>query len=227
MLVVGDSVSALFRHAVEAVLGSADRKLHRLRGINQQSTICGSRVAIDMIRSDHLGNGSWVSKLQHYDVIVMNTGAHVLSSKRHAKAVRWAAEAAVHYSLPNATLVWRDTPAGHDSPLCNVSRSFAPMEMLHEAEHRLQASTGPLTSKFEWRLVASNNAVSRSVFEGSPALRRRFVWLPAYAVTMVRWDRHLAWESHLPYIDCLHHCFPGPVDTWVHLLYHLLGSSLL
>jgi hypothetical protein len=97
------------------------------------------------------------------------------------------------------------------------------------------AGTSNRSDPFDWRAPALHEGEWLRVFGASDAFRHRFGVLNVSHIDQ-RADGHVAramrysdeserkasWGGGL---DCLHYCFPGPVDGWVHVLFNQLTRT--
>ena len=94
---------------------------------------------------------------------------------------------------------------------------------LHPLAVGLQRHPGP--ARYNWSNIPKVNAAARRALEDRLQHPSRLLWLPAASISATRIDAHPA-NAH-PATDCLHYCMPGPVDQWVHALFHLLATKPL
>ena len=74
----------------------------------------------------------------------------------------------------------------------------------------------PLPEWFHWDRFPNQNTVAKRIVEDSGA-----IFMDVSTITRNRPDGH-------PYMnrDCLHYCLPGPIDTWVQLLFNIFNLIL-
>jgi len=141
----------------------------------------------------------WLPLLTNDSVVVMNRGAHFVQTPAVLAELRRTL-AEVRRVVPGALLVFRSTPPGH----------------AEWAAHRMGApardpSAVKIRAMYNWDQFEAQNRAVRDM------LRARFpgvVWLDVYPMMVPRWDQHA---------DPLHYCFPGPVETWLVLLFNALA----
>ena len=133
--------------------------------------------------------------------VVLNRGAHFVEDSMMLHQLNETLRA-LRAARPDLLIIYRNTPPGHtgckryDKPL--VER---------------QGSEG---LPHHWGEFARQNERSRRMVEAVGG-----VWWDVDSSTALRADGHLSMRG-----DCLHHCSPGPIDTWTHVLHHLLVNVL-
>ena len=127
---------------------------------------------------------------------------------------------AVDHALANTplttTIVYRDTPFGHDR--CAAHKGGEPLASNAAAEEWLRRHPGP--ARYNWSNIPKVNAAARRALEDRLRHPSRLLWLPAASISATRIDAHPA-NAH-PATDCLHYCMPGPTDAWASALYNQL-----
>ena len=94
------------------------------------------------------------------------------------------------------------------------------------------AGTGNRSDPFDWRAPALHEQEWINTFGRSDAFRHRFSVInvshidqraDGHVSQAMRYsdesERKASWGGGL---DCLHYCYPGPVDFWVHTLFNIL-----
>ncbi|CAI7811516.1 unnamed protein product [Closterium sp. NIES-54] len=108
-------------------------------------------------------------------------------------------------AYPNLLIIVRNTPAGHpdywpyEKPLSE--------KLLHI----------PRTDWYHWEKFGSHNKILKWLAEGVGG-----VYMDVNASAVWRPDGHVDGRK-----DCLHYCHPGPMDTWVQLLFNMLLGLLV
>ncbi|KAL1522290.1 hypothetical protein AB1Y20_017911 [Prymnesium parvum] len=107
-----------------------------------------------------------------------------------------------------------------------------PGEAADPSRGNVNAARSNRSDPFDWRAPALHEGEWRRVFLESEAFRGRFAVLnvsfvdqrvDGHVARAMRYaidsERKMAWGGGL---DCLHYCFPGPIDFWVQALYNQL-----
>ena len=70
-----------------------------------------------------------------------------------------------------------------------------------------------------WTDMEGQNYMARDVIESYGA-----VYMDVASMTNFRRDGHMGLRGHssVDEVDCVHYCAPGPIDTWVQVLYNIL-----
>ena len=241
ILFVGDSITHLQARSLWLLMnGDSDEFMGQTYKANGLPTgkfvtvrICGGKILASYARNDLLTLGKelfyeryglvipWTQKLQDYDILVLNDGAHFHPHmplppmygnprKPYEEAMHNAsAYLETHY---NGTVIFRTTPRGHlgcqrDSKVIpskvnvNSTRYFRPSK-LYENYY----GSFPLFNAFVHADFGRlNNAIILDVAR----------------MTEYRPDSHLN-----PPHDCLHYILPGTIDQWNWLLFHALQGNL-
>ena len=225
LLIVGDSSSAQMYHSVWAMLThdltNATSLLSNADYAPVTTTLCGGSTVLTFVRNDHLTLHSiehghtlfhrWEQKISLHDVVIINAGAHVQRTEVHVGNLVGALNTTARQARAGTAIFWRDTVPG--APNCKPHEHNL---TLFDAEQRVRAYP-----YFGWARIRRNDLSVRKAITASPELRAHVHVLPAYQTSFQRFD------AHVSYTDCLHFCLPGPTDSWVHLLYHLLLSAEL
>ncbi|CAI5989607.1 unnamed protein product [Closterium sp. NIES-64] len=147
---------------------------------------------------------SWMDEIaaQNVSMVVINRGAHYIEDERFERQLQ-STLLALRQAHPELLIIARNTPAGH--PGCWLHRKPLSKKLL-ELPH----------DDWHWDGFAAQNGIVRRLVEGVGG-----VYMDVNASTVWRPDGHVGrW-------DCLHYCHPGPVDTWVQLLFNLLLGLLV
>ena len=135
-------------------------------------------------------------------VVIFNRGAHYSSDDSYRMGVRAALRHARNL-MPNAIIIYRNTALGHVD-CTNVSEPLI--------------SGQPLDIQpYNWDKFPSQNAIARAEVEAVGG-----IYMDVEALSRLRADGHPGFISKINSVDCLHYCLPGPVDSWVQLLYNIL-----
>ncbi|ORX48514.1 hypothetical protein DM01DRAFT_1309542 [Hesseltinella vesiculosa] len=167
-------------------------------------------------------NYAWVQAVEHFDYIVLNTGAH------WHKNIEWGEHESLEELMeafrqgmshvfahlkeviqPHQRVFIRSTPYGH----AHCSKYTKP------ALKPLAPPTGE-PGEYEWHLFPLFDQVWKEWLEKERD--PRFTFFDVAPMTNLRPDAHSR-----PDRDCLHTCLPGPVDDWNHFLQHEIGRRLL
>ena len=144
-----------------------------------------------------------------------------------------------HRGCENATRPLQDRRAAWERLAERPGGAFVWEPPSERAAQKLEAGRGNPNSAatdrhdpFDWRAPALHEGAWARAFAAMPAFHKRFSLLNLSFVD-ARADGHVAnamrysdeserkarWGGGL---DCLHYCFPGPVDFWSLSLYNLL-----
>ncbi|CAI5494697.1 unnamed protein product [Closterium sp. Naga37s-1] len=162
------------------------------------------RLDVNDFLLDKSFDESWMDEIaaQNVSMVVMNRGAHYISDDRFERQLQ-STLLALRQAHPELLIIARNTPAGH--PGCWLHRKPLSQKLL-ELPH----------DDWHWDGFAAQNGIVRRLVEGVGG-----VYMDVNASTVWRPDGHVGrW-------DCLHYCHPGPVDTWVQLLFNLLLGLLV
>lgn len=143
-------------------------------------------------------------QLEKAGTIVINRGAWFEKMPFFARDLA-ATCRFLRFTFPDKLIVFRNTVPGHVN--CSLYRE--PMQK------RLDV---PDWAPYSWGSFLRENARAKSIVESFG-----MVYLDVYAQTQFRADGHKGHNAKgTP--DCLHYCFPGPVDTWIQLLYNTMAQ---
>ena len=144
----------------------------------------------------------WVPDMRKskYDIVILNQGPHFREDAELVTSYRRVIKFLIREN-PSALIVVRTTPPGH---------------------HDCWSHKKPLTKPqplaglpYRWDEFPRQNALVRSMlYHEFPA---QTLLLDVVPPTLLRPDMHASAK------DCLHYMTPGPVDTWVYLLYNALA----
>ncbi|CAI7844117.1 unnamed protein product [Closterium sp. NIES-53] len=165
---------------------------------------------VQFVRNDHLWFTSpgeakfdhipWhlYSGLKDADVVVVNRGAHFIGGKDFERSVPAALEF-LREKLPDALIVWRNTPPGH----ANCTSYIGP----------IKKRQNPEILPFHWDMFTHQNEMVRTMIHEVGG-----VYMDVDSATALRPDSHKGLVEERGILDCLHYCTPGPTDMWVELL---------
>ncbi|KAI8372775.1 uncharacterized protein BYT42DRAFT_577946 [Radiomyces spectabilis] len=139
--------------------------------------------------------------ISKYDILILNRGPVAEDDGTFTRQLINTMRT-IRRVKPHALVIYRSTSIGH--PYCD--EADRPLKKPLTDEERRQLPFG-------WSEVQRRNAIARSIVEASGGL---FVDLAA--VTDLRPDGHVGGQ------DCLRYCMPGPLDSWVHILYNVFVS---
>eukprot|EP00271_Cylindrocystis_brebissonii_P017841 TRINITY_DN4801_c2_g1_i5.p1 TRINITY_DN4801_c2_g1~~TRINITY_DN4801_c2_g1_i5.p1 ORF type:complete len:545 (-),score=61.23 TRINITY_DN4801_c2_g1_i5:710-2185(-) len=151
----------------------------------------------------------WALKLAEWSpsIVFLNTGAHVQPGdvfEREVRAALWF----IRKTLPDALIIWRNTPPGH----LNCTTYDGPIK-------RRQPAAG---LPFGWANFTTQNEVAKALVKEVGG-----VYIDVDKPSALRPDGHFGNPGNLRrFPDCLHWCQPGPLDTWIHLIYMALKDLL-
>ncbi|KAG1452135.1 hypothetical protein G6F55_008841 [Rhizopus delemar] len=98
----------------------------------------------------------------------------------------------------NTLVIYRSSSIGH--PFCDDASG--PIESLTDDEYKLLP--------YGWSEIKRRNAIAKAIIEGAGG-----VYVDLGALTDLRPDGHVGGQ------DCLRYCIPGPLDSWIHVLYQV------
>ncbi|XXQ33443.1 SGNH domain-containing protein [Plasmodiophora brassicae] len=220
ILFVGDSLSANMIAAFRNQLNTR-RAVRPCANDNwsdeYESTvvICPSMARLDYIRNDHLtlsrdSQGqfcnAWTPVLDQYDILVLNTGAHVVDIDEYERQTGEVVEyLRQHY---HGTVVYRLTSAGH----ANCTTYSEPWTRAQADRHAAEHPELP----YKWHYFATYNDIARLHYASLP---RAYV-LDTDSLVRLRPDTHRSAD------DCLHQVIPAALDYAVLMLYYVIVGDL-
>ncbi|KAG1453925.1 hypothetical protein G6F56_007446 [Rhizopus delemar] len=98
----------------------------------------------------------------------------------------------------NTLIIYRSSSIGH--PFCDDA--MGPVDPLTDEEYR--------ALPYGWSETKRRNLIAKAIVEGSGG-----VYVDLGALADLRPDGHVGGQ------DCLRYCIPGPLDSWVHILYQI------
>eukprot|EP00899_Mesostigma_viride_P016212 jgi/Mesvir1/24592/Mv21912-RA.1 len=236
LLLVGDSMTRIMLRSLKSLLGgvttSEATEKPAMKPCVEEYRVCGGLV-ITFVRNDVLSpvaDGAWakyvkspqvkaksywsvdkscpwVRHLASHQVVVLNSGAHLVgrSDKAYTQEMGAALEyLARHYK---GQVFYRTTPRGH--PQCeDAPASPIPSYDRYLATHK----GGGEYKKYHWDRIPGLNAIARTLMR-----RAHIPLLDVAHLTELRPDMH---RPHAK--DCLHYILPSVVDTWNWLLYNAM-----
>ena len=135
-------------------------------------------------------------------VVVFNRGAHYSSNAAYRIGVRAALRHARNL-MPDAIIIFRNTAVGHVG-CANVSE---PLKMRQPLD----------IQPYDWDKFPEQNEIARAEVEAVGG-----IYMDVETLSRLRADGHQGLIREMGFTDCLHYCFPGPLDSWVQLLYNIL-----
>ncbi|KAG1178655.1 hypothetical protein G6F70_002888 [Rhizopus microsporus] len=99
---------------------------------------------------------------------------------------------------PNTLVIYRSSSIGH--PFCDDAEG--PIEGLTDSDYKVLP--------FGWSETKRRNLIAKTIIEGAGG-----VYVDLGALTDLRPDGHVGGQ------DCLRYCIPGPLDSWMHILYQV------
>eukprot|EP00271_Cylindrocystis_brebissonii_P017835 TRINITY_DN4801_c0_g1_i1.p1 TRINITY_DN4801_c0_g1~~TRINITY_DN4801_c0_g1_i1.p1 ORF type:complete len:790 (+),score=66.25 TRINITY_DN4801_c0_g1_i1:208-2577(+) len=139
-------------------------------------------------------------------IIIVNSGAHYRPDDEFETEVR-AALWFIRETLPDALIIWRNTPPGH----ANCTDYDGPIKQRQS----------PIGLPFHWGDFAPQNEIAKALVKEVGG-----VYIDVDILSALRPDGHFENSTGTSRIDCLHWCQPGPLDTWIHLIYMALKDLL-
>eukprot|EP00271_Cylindrocystis_brebissonii_P010237 TRINITY_DN26375_c0_g1_i1.p1 TRINITY_DN26375_c0_g1~~TRINITY_DN26375_c0_g1_i1.p1 ORF type:complete len:859 (-),score=77.82 TRINITY_DN26375_c0_g1_i1:586-3162(-) len=187
-------------------------------GIQMCGDILASPVTLRVCYNQHLTLGTvtlpeeapWVLKLEEWDptIVVMNSGAHYEPDDlflKHMQDALWHVRA----KLPDALVIWRTSPPGH----VNCTHYSGPITRRQDP--------ALLPPHYHWADFTRQNRLVQRLVEQVGG-----VMMDIEHLTALRPDGHVGVKAPGAAPDCLHYCRPGPMDTWVRILYNMLWKLL-
>ncbi|ORZ11915.1 hypothetical protein BCR42DRAFT_440339 [Absidia repens] len=110
----------------------------------------------------------------------------------------------IRRTAPNMLIVYRSSGIGH--PYCDDAANHGPLKKPLSDEERKHLPFG-------WAELERRNAMARAIVEEAGG-----VFVDLAALTDTRPDGHVG--GH----DCLRYCIPGPLDTWLDILYQIFAT---
>lgn len=144
----------------------------------------------------------WLPLVQQWGVkvLVLNRGAHYTRSKKFAFQLE-ATLRALRKLHPGILVVYRASVPGH----ADCQKYSAPIKEPQDGAHL----------PYNWGALRLQNVIAKEIVE-----RHGGVFMDVEHQTSLRPDGHFATMEGK--IDCLHYCSPGPMDTWVQMLFNVL-----
>ncbi|CAI5976312.1 unnamed protein product [Closterium sp. NIES-64] len=157
-------------------------------------------LKVQFVRNDHLWFTSpgeakfdhipWhlYSGLNDAHVVVVNRGAHFIGGKDFERSVP-AALSFLRKKLPDALIIWRNTPPGH----ANCTTYIGP----------IKKRQNPEILPFHWDMFTRQNKLVRGMMHEMGA-----VYMDVDTATALRPDSHKGFVEERGILDCLHYCTP-------------------
>lgn len=146
-------------------------------------------------------------RLDSADVIIFNRGPHYTPLDQFERGLQ-STSRLLRMMYPNKLLIYRNTPPGHNN--CTIYK--AP----------LKGRQDPANLPYNWGKFREQNERARGIVEALG-----IVYMDVDTMTALRADGHKGFWPELNLMDCLHYCHPGPIDSWVELLYNILKKLKL
>lgn len=249
ILLIGDSVQYMFYQALmmqfagHAQMSDQETPQEQLETAKETyRTICTSprgSVKVKFLRNDHLSpnqsyphNNDFTPLLRNYDIIIVNTGVHVLPYDDFRRETNVGAKIFAG-ALRNTTklLLYRTTPVPH--PYCNKNDviDFSPAFKAETARQIYYDEESPF-NKYQWYVLPRRDGYSLRTYAQNLA-KENFVVMDVGSMMSRRKDGHRT--NHLQCnpvdkkcsgSDCLHYWLPSGVDAWVQILFNLLVRRL-
>lgn len=145
--------------------------------------------------------------LDEASLLILNRGAHFAPSPFILRELK-ATFRFLRFMYPNKLIIFRNTVPGHQ----NCSAYSEPLTKQQE----LRDGT-----MYSWSKFREQNQLAKNLAE-----LFGIVYMDVDAQTQFRADGHFG-RNKKGTEDCLHYCMPGPIDTWVQLLYNMLRMLVL
>ncbi|GJP54292.1 hypothetical protein CLOM_g13398 [Closterium sp. NIES-68] len=185
------------------------------RTIEFSDEVCPG-LKILFIRSDHLWLGAprhfselqWtrMPEVANSDIIIINRGAHYTTNEVFEPEMR-TVMTYLRNRWPQKLLIYRNSPPGH----ADCENATAPIPKRQD----------PSVLPYNWEKLAGQNEIARGIAE-----ELGMVYMDVDAMTALRPDGHKGWKPSIQRLDCLHYCTPGPLDSWMDVLYNTLLRTL-
>ncbi|GJP48953.1 hypothetical protein CLOM_g8223 [Closterium sp. NIES-68] len=204
------------KQCVDALGGSTAKMGHEFcQWYTFNSSVCPG-FKLDFIRNDHLSifdskgaifdHMPWaqpgVADIPSADVIVLNRGPHWTPTPQFTSGVQNALRF-IRYNYPDKLVIYRNTPPGHK----DCEDYDRPLEKRQE--------TGSLP--FNWGEFPKQNRAAKELVEQVGG-----VYLDVEEAVGLRADGHNGFMPNRNKTDCLHYCFPGPIDVYIQFMYNAL-----
>ena len=227
ILLVGDSLSKLMFHTLAGLFSDLrEFPSATVDGQIIKVPICNSSAKLWYARNDflslphHTHKGydprflnAWAdsSFLAAFNVLVVNTGAHVMASHSlYQQRLQEVSEFLARHvqSHPETFVTVRATVPGHAK--CKETRYSPPLSGFEEANRLVQGER-------KWHHGAQFEKLNQIAFAEVQKHPGLLFWMDTYHSTIMRHDAH---------VDCLHYCLPGPATTWARTLYSMAMTVL-
>jgi hypothetical protein len=211
---VGDSLMMHTFYTLALQLGAIDT-IPRPPGAsayNMSIAVCGGTSHVHYVRNDwlELNDGPvlrdghdvrtpWKHLVSHFDIIMVNQGAHMLPWSDYRKNVRKTLR---FLSKTSARVFYLGMSPGF--PHCE--REKEPRSPGHEPDLR--------HAPHNWSVIPLYNEDTRRFIEREFGPTRCVRYIDLASAAMLRGDAHVG--AH----DCLHFKFPGVHDAWIHIIYN-------
>lgn len=218
ILLVGDSVTELsyFSWHNHIMAKSGVRKCPGNSETPPDTLSCCHNLTIYKVRDDYLSlNGTlqwgsykntgmrWTDMIGHFNIsiIILNRGSHYTPDDEYIPQMNTT----LHYlrtTHPGLHIIWRNTPHGH-----HLHKNYAlahPLKREKDQPLVYTASEGP------WdygKFYGQNKLMEKLLEKHYPEV----FYLDVFNPSILRADSRY---------DPIHMCVPGPMDTWLELLYN-------
>ncbi len=219
---VGDSITFMMANSFWWLLGeNGDFGTKLGYGYMERRIECAVTVGepftftLAMARNDNLGSlgeddhhEDWV---KHYSsnraktILIANTGAHTMIPDDYEGDMNAFVENVKGLDRPNDMTIYRTSVPGHTK----CRRQKEPLALPED-----YYGSSYFDQSYNWSHMGVFNRYSKDVVADRAAEGDNWLVLDVTPMTVLRPDGHKR-----PDVDCLHYKYPGPQDTWNHLLY--------
>ena len=148
-------------------------------------------------------------------LLVLNRGPHWMNETVVLRDLRETLTAVFQAHGPNISVIYRTAVPGHTG--CGRFFDSPPQLPRLEPEAGSDPAAAPTVQQtpYHWQQISEQNkAIASMLASDFPQV----VLLDVHRSTVLRADSHRE-----PPWDCLHYCIPGPIDSWVELLFSQLA----
>ncbi|KAI9301900.1 hypothetical protein BJ944DRAFT_270773 [Cunninghamella echinulata] len=136
--------------------------------------------------------------LKAYPILILNRSPIIESDEDFITSlIRTMAH--IRKTTPETLIIYRSSPIGH--PYCNDANAPLTQPLTEEEWKRLP---------YGWSELERRNQIAKSIVEEAGG-----IFIDLAALVNVRPDGHVGNQ------DCIRYCIPGPLDSWMDVLYQL------
>ena len=148
-----------------------------------------------------------------YAFFVVNKGAHFRNDTEFFDTYAKSIHRLLAHS-PNALILVRNTPVGHRD--CHTFRNSPPLDAAVAAQ-LVSETAATLGQHYAWGQILRQNTQLRAFLHAT--CPHNCLLLDVVPATSQRADSHkMPLDGVSEHVDCLHYCYPGPLDMWADLI---------